>query len=139
MVKVSIMPTTYVDREEASKLLNVSTRTVDRCIRKFRFNVKKDGRKVLIKRIDLNKIAEKQAEPFMQINQEVKSDQEVKVPATEIAVKNLQIESVRKAEKEETVFQNLYQETKKELKEKQERLDAATYRVGQLESKLENT
>lgn len=35
------MSTTYVDRDEASAILKVSTRTLDRYIRKFRFKDKK--------------------------------------------------------------------------------------------------
>jgi len=51
-----VNPTLYVDRIEASKILKTSTRTVDRYMRKYRFKTRKDGRRVLIKRIDVDKI-----------------------------------------------------------------------------------
>ena len=47
------MSITYVDRDEASKILKVSTRTVDRYVRKYRFKTRKNGRRVLIKKIDV--------------------------------------------------------------------------------------
>ena len=50
------LSTTYVDREEASEILKVSTRTVDRYLRKYKFKTRKDGRRVLIKRIDVDRI-----------------------------------------------------------------------------------
>ena len=46
----------YVDRIEASKILKVSTRTVDRYMRKYKFKTRKDGRRVLIKKNDVDKI-----------------------------------------------------------------------------------
>jgi len=48
--------TQYVDRVEASKILKVSTRTVDRYMRKYKCKTRKDGRQVLIKRVDVDKI-----------------------------------------------------------------------------------
>ena len=56
--------------------------------------------------------------------------------APNFEVKDREVESVRKSDNEEKVYQGLYHEAKKELKEKQDRLDAATYRVGQLESQV---
>ncbi len=142
MVKVSNITVNYVDREEASKILKVSTRTIDRYIRKFQFKVRKDGRLILIRRTDLEKIIEKHIGQFVDINA-TRNEKELEAKQsaqenTNIQVKDLKVESVRKAEKTEEVYQHLYLETKKELKEKQERLEAATYRVGQLESQVKN-
>lgn len=134
------LSTTYVDREEASDILKVSTRTVDRYIRKFRFKTRKDGRRVLIKRTDVDKIIEEHIGQFVDIKS-VKSDKAEKSSgsakkAPGFEVKDIKVEAVKKADNEESVYKGLYTETKKELKEKQERLDAATYRVGQLESQV---
>lgn len=137
------LSTTYVDRDEASAILKVSTRTVDRYIRKFRFKTRKDGRRILIKRVDVDKIIEEHIGQFIDIKSGTTDTNEISQKVTSNApgfeIKDLKVESVRKAdkeEKEEGVYKGLYSETKKELKEKQERLDAATYRVGQLESQV---
>ncbi|MBU0706552.1 helix-turn-helix domain-containing protein [Patescibacteria group bacterium] len=134
------LSTTYVDRDEASSILKVSTRTVDRYIRKFRFKTRKDGRRVLIKRIDVDKIIEEHIGQFVDIKSTIldKREEHTKAApqATGFEVKDIKVESFRKSEKEEEVYKGLYHETKNELKEKQERLDAATYRVGQLEAQV---
>ena len=136
------LSTTYVDRDEASAILKVSTRTLDRYIRKFRFKTRKDGRRILIKRVDVDKIIQDQIGQFIEQKQENLDNQNQAVHhETAIAVKDIKVESVRKnekAEKEEQVYHGLYNEVKKELKEKQERLDAATYRVGQLEAQVKS-
>jgi excisionase family DNA binding protein len=136
--------TTYLDREEASKILKVSTRTLDRYIRKFRFKTRKDGRRVLIKRGDVDKIIQDHIGQYVDINSAEKKKKTEKKPDTgsSIAVKDVKVESVKKPSEsggtEERVYKGLYEEAKKELKDKQERLDAATYRVGQLESQVKN-
>lgn len=135
---------TYVDRDEASQILKVSTRTIDRYIRKFRFKTHKDGRRVLIKRVDVDKIIEEHIGQFVDMKSTVldkpavaeKPAEKTVDRAPNFEVKDLRVESVRKSDNEEKVYQGLYHEVKKELKEKQDRLDAATYRVGQLESQV---
>lgn len=149
MVNVS---TTYVDREEASEILKVSTRTVDRYVRKYRFKTRKDGRRVLIRRVDVDRIIQDHIGQFIEeknafLESENSSETASMNPAeavqdeAKLLVKDLKVEAVKKtekAEKEQEVYQNLYYEAKKELKEKQERLDAATYRVGQLEAQVKS-
>lgn len=139
--------TIYVDREEASEILKVSTRTVDRYIRKHKFKTRKDGRRVLMKRADVDRIIQEQIGQFVEqknINLDKKVDSNNAQSETQITVKDVKVESVKKSadkeksQKEEAVYKNLYTEAKKELKEKQERLDAATYRVGQLESQVKS-
>lgn len=134
---------TYVDRDQASEILKVSTRTLDRYIRKYKFKTRKDGRRVLIKRVDVDRIIQDQIGQFVDLKNENLQDAE-QAKSTSLAVKNIKVESVRneedkqKEKDEEKVYKNLYTEAKKELKEKQERLDAATYRVGQLESQVKS-
>jgi len=136
------LSTIYVDREEASEILKVSTRTVDRYIRKFRFKTRKNGRRVLIKRVDVDKIIEEHIGQFVDIKSTILDKLSNKQKAVDSAhgfeVKNIKVESVKSPDREDGVYQNLYHEVKKELKEKQERLDAATYRVGQLEAQVKN-
>ncbi len=135
--------TIYVDREEASEILKVSTRTIDRYIRKHKFKTRKDGRRVLMKRVDIDKIIQEQIGQFVD-QKNINLGKAAESNSTQITVKDVKVESVKKSveneksQKEEAVYKNLYTEAKKEIKEKQERLDAATYRVGQLESQVKS-
>jgi len=136
------MSTTYVDRDEASEILKVSTRTLDRYVRKFRFKTRKDGRRVLIKRVDVDRIIQDYIGHYTDTGSTTMDkkldNKKIVQDVSKIEVKDLKVEAVKRTEKEERVFQNLYIETKRELKEKQDRLDAATYRVGQLESEVKS-
>jgi len=132
---MATMSTTYVDRDEASTILKVSTRTVDRYIRKFRFKTRKDGRRVLIRRTDVDRIIQDHIGQYMDIKLDNKKAVENE---SNIVIKDVKIESKKKAEKDEAVYKGLYAEAKKDLKEKQERLDVATYRVGQLETQVQS-
>jgi len=132
---MATMSTTYVDRDEASAILKVSTRTIDRYVRKFRFKTRKDGRRILIKREDVDRVIQEHVGQYMDINLDNKKSVD---NASNIEVKDVKVESTKKSEKDEGVYKNLYTEVKVELKERQDRLDAATYRVGQLESQVKN-
>ena len=98
------LSTTYVDRDEASTILKVSTRTVDRYIRKFRFKTRKDGRRVLIKRNDVDKIIEEHIGHFIDIKStdfnKSKRPQKTDSQAPDFEVKDIKVESVKKYEKE---------------------------------------
>ena len=84
------MSTTYVDRDEASAILKVSTRTIDRYVRKFRFKTRKDGRRVLIKRQDVDRVIQEHVGQYM----DIKIDS-AKTAAKEanIEIKDVKIES----------------------------------------------
>lgn len=139
----------YVDREEASKILKVSTRSVDRYIRKYRFKTRKDGRRVLVKREDVDRIINDHISQFVDVNStglNINLDrQNVDNKMSNVSnfkVKDIRVENIKDEdssnEEDRKIYKNLYLDTKKELKEKQERLEAATYRVGQLESQVKN-
>ena len=136
--------TAYVDRIEASKILKVSTRTVDRYMRSYRFKTRKDGRRVLIKREDVDKIIKEQIGRLVDIDDNnLNSILNTNETGSSLAVKDIKIDSIKKDDDErmsieQQIYKDLYTETKKELKEKQDRLEAATYRVGQLEAQAKN-
>jgi hypothetical protein len=144
-------PSLYVDRIEASKILKTSTRTVDRYMRKYNFKTRKDGRLVLIKRVDIDKIIKDHLGRIVDINDESFSQilsANSETPATEnkdtvstLAVTDIKLEKIKDSEEkqsEDRIYKDLYQLTKQELKDKQDRLEAATYRVGQLESQVKS-
>lgn len=129
--------TTFVDRIEASKILKVSTRTVDRYMRKYRLKTRKDGRRVLIKRVDIDKIIQDQIGHLVDLVNESAGKSET----TNLTVKDVKVESIKAGSREpieNQIYKELYTEVKADLKEKQDRLEAATYRVGQLESEVKN-
>jgi len=141
------MTTLYVDRIEASKILKVSTRTVDRYMRKYRFKTRKDGRRVLIKRIDVDRIIKEHIGRFVDINEDnlntiLNGEGAPKTTdkMSNLAVKDIKVKKIKSTieSAEEQIYKELYSETKKELKERQDRLEAATYRVGQLEAQVTN-
>lgn len=139
------MSTTYLEREEASKILKVSTRTVDRYIRKYRFKTRKKGRRILIRRTDVDKIIREHIGHFVDVDN-VAINKIFETPdvdkASNIHVKDVAVKEVKKKEEKpdsaDFVYKRLYEETKQELREKQDRLEAATYRVGQLEAQAKS-
>jgi len=144
------MSKVYLDRDEASKTLKVSTRTLDRYIRKYRIKTRKDGRRILIRRSDVDRIIEDHVGQFIDIksteinrNMDNNNVDNESSNMSKIAVKNIQVENIKNENGikniENDIYKDLYTESKKELKEKQERLEGATYRVGQLETQLKNT
>ncbi|MFC1733470.1 helix-turn-helix domain-containing protein [candidate division KSB1 bacterium] len=137
--------TLYIDRIEASKILKVSTRTVDRYMRKYRFKTRKDGRRVLIKKVDIDRIIKDHIGRLIDINDDnlneiLGTESEKQDNVTNLTIKDVKVKKIKKDvdSAEEQVYKELYQETKKDLHKKQERLEAATYRVGQLESQVKN-
>lgn len=141
------MSTIYVDREEASQILKVSTRTIDRYIRRYRFKTRKNGRKVLIKKVDVDRIIQDQIGQFIDMGDKPLSDflnekttHQESEKVTSLAIKDVKVEEIKDKDlaKVVTVYKELLAETKKELKDKQDRLEAATYRVGQLETQLKS-
>lgn len=131
--------TTYVDRIEASNILKVSTRTVDRYMRKYRLKTRKDGRRVLIKRIDIDKIIKDQIGHLVDLDATMPT-KESRDRVSMLTIKDVNVERREKSRStiENEIYKDLYSEIKGDLKERQERLEAATYRVGQLESQVKN-
>ncbi len=134
------MSTVYVDRDEASQVLKVSTRTVDRYVRKYKLKTKKDGRLLLIRRTDVDRIIRDQIGHLVDLEAPSFSNSpSLKPSESQIQLTEMKVEETRQkpaSSVEEKVYKDLYQETKKDLQAKQERLEAATYRVGQLETQL---
>ncbi|MBU1089753.1 helix-turn-helix domain-containing protein [Patescibacteria group bacterium] len=120
-------------REEAAALLGISTRTLDRYTKRGKLRAKLSAdRKILIHVKDLEKIAKRPLPKKTFIKRETFSKRKtepVMAEAVEVATENV----------EEKVFRELYEEANKDLKQKQEKLEAASFRVGQLEAQLKNS
>ena len=121
-----------VARETAAETLGISTRTLDRYIKRGKLRTKSvGGRNVLIHEKDLAQFARKlsggKSRPAKRTTHSMK--REFEGEAVEVATENV----------EEKVFRELYEEANKDLKTKQEKLEAASFRVGQLEAQLKSS
>lgn len=145
-----------LSREAASRLLKVSIRTLDRYIR-----AKKMSTRVVDARVWLNK---EEVEAFkagkgrvIEVDRASLSTAHLSIDDDMDRVDNVEVlnqeESVDMGERQRAqtfsrnqktgsqneTYKNLYNELKEEVKEKQERLEIANYRVGQLEAQVKSS
>jgi len=138
-----------LDRKMASRLLKVSTRTLDRYIK-----AKKMSTRIIGGRIWLNKeevLAFKDVKDgYVKIESidmsipKVTIDENVEPMDEEYSTSQINVESMSREGRKKTnfndeIYKKLYLELKEEIKEKQLRLEIANYRVGQLESQVKNS
>jgi hypothetical protein len=139
--------TTYnIDRNTASRLLNVSIRTVDRYIDNGKLSsVKSDGRIWLSKEEILNILnPKKSTDPTTRHNKTRPVDKvDIKVEnrddmstRQEDTNRNNEENTYRKPEKTTMVFEQIFNELKEEIAIKDKRLAQASYRIGQLEAQI---
>lgn len=127
-----------LSRKEASELLHVSTRTLDRYITKKVLPMKNIAGRILLNRDDIIEFM-KQKRKHKRITRRPES----KSQPQPVYVHQVEPEESTKAEDvdiisatEEKVYKNLYEELRSDLQAFQQRLEGANYRVGQLESEL---
>lgn len=115
-----------LSRKEASEILKVSTRTLDRYIKSKRVSSKNIAGRIMLNREEITGM--KKTRKHRKIH---------KVhPQTKKEVFELNKSIDEAAKVEEKVYQKLYEELKVEVKHFQQRLEGANYRVGQLESQV---
>lgn len=134
-----------VDRKAASKLLKVSIRTVDRYIKKKVLTAQNVAGRVWLNKDEVNGLIGRENDGGSDIGIDMST------PETSIdIIGDTQDEQPQKLSTSETrkivktsdtshLYKDLYEKTKEELQEKQERLEIANYRVGQLEAQLKNS
>lgn len=137
-----------LSRGAASRLLKVSIRTLDRYL-----TIKKLSSRVVSGRIWLNK---EEIESFR-----MEKEQPITVDKVDMSTSKMSIDvdmdkvdnldsddqdtadilstQPRKMGQGSGIYKKLYEEMKQELREKQERLEIANYRVGQLETQVRNS
>ncbi len=154
-----------IDRKTASRLLKVSMRTVDRYINKNKLSIeKRDGRiwldkKEIIKLKNQNRIdsVDRLSTSKMSIDNmdvipvdtSIDNDQEYEsesqnsssMPENQSVSGNFgrKTRSNREISSEDRVYKKLFEEAQQEVKQKQERLEMANYRVGQLEARIKDS
>lgn len=127
-----------LSREATGRLLKISIRTVDRYLKS-----KKLSSQLVDGRVWLEK---SEVERFMAAKDDVIRIDSVGMSTPGMSMDN-SVDTSREyvhslstksenSESERGVYKKLYLETKEELREKQERLEIANYRVGQLESQI---
>ena len=152
-MKKSAKKSSYkVSRKDASQILGVSIRTVDRYIKSKKIPIKTENKRVMLDFDELKKIKNNMSpgreDGTTRKRREKKTYNEKKENFSPVGggieivedyygsdfakEKNQQKESI-------PTFKKIYEELKEELREKQERLEMANYRVGQLESQIRNS
>ncbi|NIA02367.1 MAG: hypothetical protein GWP15_03210 [Nitrospirae bacterium] len=144
-----IQDETYnLDRKTAGRLLKVSIRTIDRYIKAKKLSTSLvDGRVWLNKR-ELEEVCDRRrsrvsaqvvdmSTPRMSTDTMVDEVDKVELVEHE-SVDSVSIKN-RKRKTSSAVYKKLYADLKEELHEKQERLEIANYRVGQLEAQVKNS
>ena len=145
-----------IDRKAAARLLKVSVRTVDRYVKKKVLTAQNVGGRVWLKKDEIENFVERQNAPYGQPEYAAPIDtsdtfDSMSTPITSIDIIDDKTDETppplstsqthkpaRKADLSQ-MYKNLYDDTKEELGEKQERLEIANYRVGQLEAQLKNS
>ncbi len=137
-----------LDRKTAGRLLKVSIRTIDRYIKSKKLSTSVIDGRVWLSKKELEGVREEKnrrttmhrvdmSTPIMSIGNEVD-----KVDNAEL-IEQESVDSVstktRKRKTTNAVYKKLYIDQKEELHEKQERLEIANYRVGQLEAQVKNS
>jgi hypothetical protein len=140
-----------IDRKGASKLLKVSMRTIDRYVKAKKLSIQIINGRVWLNRKEIMDFKEAMEKPVYVDKVTVStSDMSIDDNVDRIdSIDNVEVLSDGKSEKfsskrqEKTIdgeiYKKLYLDAKEELYEKQERLEIANYRVGQLEAQIKNS
>jgi len=133
-----------VDRKAASKILKVTTRTVDRWIMGGKLSTEKRDGRIWLSREEINKLRAKtkvdRVDTEMSIDKSLSTPVDMSIDSVDIENEEGKLPRSPRPQNpykgEEGVYKKLFEEQQAELKTKQERLEGANYRVGQLEAML---
>jgi excisionase family DNA binding protein len=146
-----------LDRKQAADILRVSIRTIDRYISRGVLPKKEIGGRIFIRSADLKNFMEKKRlgtesldensqnipdfnlERGRPINNFQTTENSTQSEAPVGDYTELEVLKQNSSENDQKIYQKLYEEAQDELKTKQERLEAANYRVGQLEGVLKES
>lgn len=123
-------------RVAAAQRLGVSLRTFDRYVKTGKLRSRIKERKVLVFEADLQKLLKAK---LAQKAAAAKTQSTQAQPQTEAEFFEQVHETAKTESGSASILQKLYTQALTELKEKQEKLEAASFRVGQLESELKSS
>jgi len=148
-----------VSRKKAAEILNVSTRTVDRYIDEEKLSIKKEKNRIWLNMDELIKLKKKKElnEKLENIEQTVQSIDQNRVEnhnqvveagytgqeESKIILENPEINSHLGSGKKDFLqtvpaIEKIFFKLEERLAEKQEKVEVANFRVGQLENQLKN-
>ena len=140
-----------IDRKAASRLLGVSVRTLDRYLKGKKLSTQVIGGRIWLNRGEIeefkvNKNVDRADMSTSDMSIDiggVKGMDDVDNPVDTVEVIGQKISTVstktRPKKQVSSVYKKLHNELKEEIQEKQERLEIANYRVGQLETQVKNS
>lgn len=155
------VPKFTITRKQAADLLDVSTRTIDRYIRNKRLSARKKGGNILLSEEELNNLKVSQfqnmhgASPDVEgrahrhvdsvasrENQSIFDAEtgEIEEPVLDMD-KPIPVETsaLTQRSEREKVFEELYDLSRREVREYHNKLEAANYRLGQLETQMKHS
>jgi hypothetical protein len=137
-----------IDRKSASRQLKVSIRTIDRYIRANKLSMEERQGRIWLNKKEIQKLKAKKIVDAIRANQdsEMTIDKEMSTPVDmsmdgdrRESGSDSQIGASKRAQGSEGIYRKLFEELQQDLKVKQERLEGANYRVGQLEGILRDS
>lgn len=126
-----------IDRKAASRLLKVSIRTLDRYVRSKKLSTKIVDGRIWLDREELGSFRAAKGESAM-VDRADMSISDMSIDNSVDIVSPLST-APRKERSGKALYKRLFQDLRDELHEKQERLEIANYRVGQLEAQIRNS
>ncbi len=125
----------YIDRQTAAKLMNVSTRTLDRYLRKSKLKSIKRNHRIYVKKNDIDGYINKYKvdECVSQVSQTDVTDNLFKNYPEDTKLDALQNTDDKQLVQ---LCKNLYLEFKKDIEQKNEKLQSANYKIGKLETEI---
>ncbi len=130
-----------IDRKQAAELLSVSLRTLDRYIRDERLKARKIGGFVRLDEGEVKsfKTGYTPRPTTERTHRSLNDFEEAETIDVHSEVGRVLGEEIASEDKSESVYEILFKESKDELKEYQQKLEIANYRVGQLEAQIQNS
>lgn len=148
------IPKFSISRKEAADLLDVSTRTIDRYIRSKKLSARKKGGNILLNEEELGNLNIARFQNMHGVSPDVPGRAHRHVDSisknkTVIDGDTGKIEDAIKMEEKaalspatgarEQVFEELYDLSRREIREYHNKLEASNYRLGQLETQLKHS
>lgn len=121
----------YISRPDAAQLLRISLRTLDRHIRRHKLKTKREGKNLFLLKEELFRL--KKNDPLVQeVLQKSVAGAE---PAPKAEARSEQITTWEDA----LVVRKLFDEYRKMLERKEEKIELLNYKLGQMEVKLKHS
>ncbi|MBI4235436.1 hypothetical protein HY604_03995 [Candidatus Peregrinibacteria bacterium] len=126
-----------IDRKAASRLLKVSIRTLDRYVSSKKLSTRLVDGRIWLDRNEIGSFGDVKMRHVVVDNVDM-STPEMSIDNNVDIVSPLST-TPRKTRGNKALYKKLFQDLRDELHEKQERLEIANYRVGQLEAQVRNS